>query len=253
MKIVILATDSTSTWMVVNALKEDYPDLTVALERPISKYRLLRNRARKQGAVRVFGQFLFMVYLKLLRWQSQSRISKLIETTGLLPMRPDHVSIVKFLSANSRACQDWLHSQAPDVVVVNGTRILAQETLSACSAVYLNTHCGITPAYRGVHGAYWALAGGDPLHAGVTVHVVDIGVDTGDIVYQESIKVDSEDNFLTYPIHQYSAALPLLKAAIQNVSNGTLITHKRNDLPSAVWYHPTIWSYFYTLCRRGVR
>jgi folate-dependent phosphoribosylglycinamide formyltransferase PurN len=253
MKIVILATDSTSTWMVVNALKEDYPDLIVALEQPISRYRLLRNRVRKQGVVRVFGQFLFIIYLKLLGWRSQRRISRLIEAAGLFPMRPVDVSIVKFLSANSKECQDWLLSQAPDVVVVNGTRILAQKTLSASSAVFLNTHCGITPAYRGVHGAYWALAGGDTQHAGVTVHVVDIGVDTGDIVYQDTIKVDSEDNFLTYPIHQYSAALPLLKAAIQNVSNGTLRAYQRNDLPSAVWYHPTIWNYLYTLCRRGVR
>ena len=51
--------------------------------------------------------------------------------------------------------------------------------LEAVPAVFLNTLAGITPSYRGVHGAYWALVQRQPDACGVTVHLVDAGIDTG--------------------------------------------------------------------------
>jgi methionyl-tRNA formyltransferase len=253
MKIAILATDSASTWIVVNALKASYSDIWVVLEQPVSRFRLLRNRMRKLGRVAVLGQLFFMLYLPLLRWRSRTRLAQLIRTGGLSTTRPADPMVSEFESANSSACHARLRELAPDVVVVNGTRILSRETLSACSAVFLNTHCGITPAYRGVHGAYWALAQGDAAHAGVTVHVVDPGIDTGNIVYQQRVEMDQHDNFVTYPVQQYVAAIPLLLAALRDVSAGKLKTYRREDLTSALWYHPTLWQYMWTRLLRGVR
>jgi len=70
----------------------------------------------------------------------------------------------------------------PDVVVVNGTRIIAEKVLHSVPATFLNTHSGITPLYRGAHGGYWALVKKDRANCGVTIHVVDAGIDTGGIV-----------------------------------------------------------------------
>lgn len=253
MKIVVLATDSPSTWMIVNVLRADYPDLRVGIEQPVSRFVLLRNRMRKLGVVNVIGQILFMLYLPVLRQLSKGRIEELISSAGLSAEPPAGLVRAGFISVNSDACREWLLQVAPDVVVVNGTRILYRETLAACSAVFLNTHCGITPAYRGVHGGYWALAQGDAANAGVTVHVVDAGVDTGDIAYQKVFEIDRQDNFLTYPVRQYVVAVPLMKAAIEGVRSGTLKLYKREDLPSAIWFHPPLWQYLWTRLRRGVR
>ena len=43
----------------------------------------------------------------------------------------------------------WRHS--PRVVIVNGTRIIQERVLQSVDAIFLNTHAGITPMYRGVH------------------------------------------------------------------------------------------------------
>jgi phosphoribosylglycinamide formyltransferase-1 len=253
MKIVVLAAESASTWIIVNALRANYPDLRVCIEKPVSRFVLLRNRMRKLGLVNVIGQMLFMLCLPMLRQLSKRRIAQLTSSAGLSAAPPTDLVCTRFDSVNSEACREWLRSATPDAVVVNGTRILSRETLTACPAVFLNTHCGITPAYRGVHGGYWALAQGDPAHAGVTVHVVDAGIDTGDIAYQMAIKIDRQDNFLTYPVRQYVAAVPLMKAAIEDVRTGNLKTYKRDDLPSALWFHPTLCQYLLTRLRRGVR
>jgi folate-dependent phosphoribosylglycinamide formyltransferase PurN len=251
-KLVVLATDSSSTWMLVNALNEDYPDLHVAIENPISRLVLLKKRMVRIGVVKVIGQVLFMLYLPLLGRLSAKRIQSLVASAGLQTKPPTGVFVARFDSVNSQACREWLHNEQPTVVVLNGTRIVSPALLASCNAIFLNTHCGITPAYRGVHGGYWALVRGDKNNVGVTVHLVDAGVDTGSIVFQKTIKIDEQDNFLTYPVKQYIAGIPLMRCAIANVISGNLRTHRRNDLPSAIWHHPTLWHYLWACLRHGV-
>jgi len=253
MKVVVLATNSNSTWMMVNALRTRYPELHVVLEEPVSRWLLLKRRATRIGLLRVFGQALFMLYLPILRCLSNKYSQSLIAGAGYDNKRPPNLIIENFESVNSKACITWLASVNPDVVVLNGTRIVSSAVLSACSALFLNTHCGITPAYRGVHGGYWALYKNDFKNAGVTVHVVDTGIDTGDIVFQGAIEIDKLDNFTTYPIKQYIVGIPLMLRALEDVSSGHLHTGCREDLTSGLWLHPTVWQYFSARWLRGVR
>ncbi|MGZ5790511.1 MAG: formyl transferase, partial [Burkholderiaceae bacterium] len=251
--IVVLAQESTSTWMMVNALRETYPDLKVFLEQPVSRLTLLRRRAARIGVWAVFGQVLFMLLVPFMCRSGRKRNKELIAEAGLSTNPPPDITIVRGESVNSEDCIAWLTQERPDVVVVNGTRIISAKVLDACSALFLNTHCGITPAYRGVHGGYWALYKGEPENMGVTVHLVNSGIDTGDIVYQETARVDGADNFLTYPVKQYIAGIPLMRKAIADIASSRLQTFLRTDLSSKLWHHPTIWQYLSAYFTRKVR
>ena len=103
---------------------------------------------------------------------------------------------------------------------------LFQKVLSCIDAPFINTHLGITLKYRGVHGGYWALANGDPDNYGVTVHLIDVGIDTGGVLYQKFIKVLKNDNFNTYPIHQIAHAIPLMKDTLNDIKENQLNTEK---------------------------
>lgn len=252
MKVIVLATDSDSTWMLVNAIRAECPSLQLACETPVSRWLLLKRRIRRAGIAVVLGQFLFMLLLPVLRRTRRTAVRQMIEQAGLSTRR-DAVAIRRFESVNSPECIAWLALEQPAVVILNGTRIVSREVLQCCQAVFLNTHCGITPAYRGVHGAYWALYRNDPLNAGVTIHVVDEGIDTGGIISQARIEVEPGDNFATYPVKQYVAAIPLMRAALAALRRGELVTTSRPDLSSAVWQHPTLWQYLRGRWQRGVR
>ena len=109
---------------------------------------------------------------------------------------------------------------------------------------------------RGVHGGYWAIYNKDLENYGVTIHKVDVGVDTGDILYQEKVKYDSKDNYFTYPIKQYLVAIPLIIKVIEKIYNGEQLTpYRRTDLQSQsrLWYHPTIFQYLYGLLVNQVK
>ena len=147
--------------------------------------------------------------------------------------------MIDVASVNDGRTVALLKEFSPRVVVVNGTRILDENLLNATSAVFLNTHVGITPLYRGVHGGYWALAVGDPEHCGVTVHKIDKGIDTGAIVAQALIKPTAADNFSTYPLLQIANAIPLLRQAIRDALDGKLETLPAPVGKSQLWSHPT--------------
>lgn len=90
-----------------------------------------------------------------------------------------------------------------------------------------------------------------PVNAGVTVHLVDQGVDTGGVLYQAAIKPEFADCFSTHPTLHLAAGLPLLKRAVQDARAGRLVV-RIPGLSSELFYHPTLWQYLRAYVR-GVR
>jgi methionyl-tRNA formyltransferase len=93
--------------------------------------------------------------------------------------------------ANAPECERLLKALAPDVLVLGSSRILRPHILNIPRVGVLNPHPGLLPGYRGVDVIPWALYNGDPL--GVTIHFVDPGIDTGDVVAQRRFEVSLGD------------------------------------------------------------
>jgi methionyl-tRNA formyltransferase len=140
----------------------------------------------------------------------------------------------------------------PDLILVIGTRIISQKVLDAEDCPFVNMHTGITPLYRGVHGAYWALVENDLEHCGVTIHFVDKGIDTGDVIAQAVVDPTSSDNFLTYPYLQLAAGIRLELEMISSLSSGNITTVKP-QLPSVLRTHPTLWQYMHNRIWKKVK
>ena len=82
----------------------------------------------------------------------------------------------------------------PDLVVLAGfMRILPAKFVQALSPNLINTHPSLLPAFPGAHAVHDALVAGAKT-TGVTIHVVDEGVDTGPHLAQRSVEVSSEDD-----------------------------------------------------------
>ena len=252
MSVVMLAGDGDSTWMIANALKDAVPLRAVVVEESIGSWARTRSRARRQGWATAIGQVLFVLYSRALHARSRARIRQIAAEHGLCAERPTGVQLLAVKSANDAEAITLLQRLAPRVVVVNGTRILSTKLLTSVDAVFLNMHAGITPMYRGVHGGYWALAEDDAENAGVTVHLVDAGIDTGGVLYQARIQPELADNFCTYPLLQLAAGVPLLLQAVREALAGRLQT-RDPQMPSKLHYHPTLWRYLWLRLARGVR
>lgn len=92
------------------------------------------------------------------------------------------------------ALTDAVRAHEPDLVVCAGfMRILGPAFLEAFGGRCVNTHPALLPSFPGAHGVRDALAYGVRV-SGVTVHLVDAGVDTGPIIAQTAVGVRDEDD-----------------------------------------------------------
>jgi folate-dependent phosphoribosylglycinamide formyltransferase PurN len=252
-RIVLLAGDWETTAVVYHFLKDHFSIEKVVMEAPVPRKEFLKKRAKKMGWFKVGGQVLFQLLIgKPLNKLSRKRIEAILHNYGLKKSPIPKEDIIQVPSVNSDKSIEALRALQPNLVVVHGTRIISKKVLESLQCRFVNIHAGITPRYRGSHGAYWALANGDKEHCGVTVHLVDAGIDTGNILGQERIAVSEEDNFATYAWLQLAEGLKILKSAIPKLLEGKPETVK-NELNSALWHHPTLWGYLYKRIFSGIK
>lgn len=253
--IVILATASETTNMVVNALAQEFEIARVIIEDRIPKRQFWARRLKRLGWSTVLGQILFgLLIVPILNWQAKDRLQVLKSHLSLNDKPFDSDLCTRVTSVNSEETRLLLQQLQPALIVVKGTRIISKKTLSCVPVRFINMHAGITPRYRGVHGAYWALVENKPEACGITIHLVDSGIDTGGVLEQGIIQPAVKDNFVTYPLLQLAVGLPLLEKAIRKELDGKLtIKEPLTKLPSKLWYHPTFWGYFWSRWRFGVK
>ncbi len=102
-----------------------------------------------------------------------------------------------------------LSSQSYDFLVSYRYRlILKDDVLSLFPDRVVNLHPSLLPWNRGTFSNFWSFLEGTP--KGVTVHYIDLGVDTGDLIAQERIRLPVEGETLrtTYDkTHEYLVRL----------------------------------------------
>lgn len=118
-------------------------------------------------------------------------------TTGDNPIlsaaRAASVSCKVFESSEADAAYIRQNHGIPELgVLAWWPRLIAGPLLSATAWGFVNTHPSLLPYNRGKHYNFWALVEQAPF--GVTLHVVDDGIDSGDIVAQRKIDYGWQDN-----------------------------------------------------------
>lgn len=122
-------------------------------------------------------------------------------------------------AANDRGittvCLDEIY-QEPGIVFLSVEFDKIIRTNRFSDALLLNLHFSLLPAYKGCFTSIWPLYFGEK-QTGVTLHCIDDGIDTGDILDQRVIEIP---NAMTarelYECYQ-DTGLALLKSNIQNI------------------------------------
>jgi len=106
-----------------------------------------------------------------------------IETFSI-PMMPERTEW-------DRELETLLAALIPDLVVSAGfMRILSQKIVNRFKII--NSHPALLPLFPGAHAVRDALAAG-ATETGTTIHWVDAGVDTGEVIAQERVEIHSDD------------------------------------------------------------
>jgi folate-dependent phosphoribosylglycinamide formyltransferase PurN len=107
-------------------------------------------------------------------------------------------------SVNGPGSESFIRACAPDVIIsAFFNRILKKNIIVLPKTGILNVHPGWLPHYKGAMSYFWTLKNNEP-YGGVTLHWINEGIDTGDIIAQRRFR-----------LHRHSTQhQALLKAAV---------------------------------------
>lgn len=110
----------------------------------------------------------------------------------------------------------------PDLLAAVGYLCrLKEPVLSVPRLAPVNFHASLLPAYRGKHPVFWALRNGESW-SGLTIHMMDSGLDTGDILYQAKVRTRKGDTVSSLYDRIMDHSVRLVPRLVQDAEYGRL-------------------------------
>jgi methionyl-tRNA formyltransferase len=102
----------------------------------------------------------------------------------------------------------------------NKQYIFTRNVLDSFNYGVINYHCSLLPKNGGKYPIHWQIYKGED-KIGITIHYCDEGIDTGDIIIQESVPLGEDDTFKTIYFGQVlQKSVDLLSKAVQLLREG---------------------------------
>ncbi len=103
--------------------------------------------------------------------------------------RMRNIDFIQTSDINSSDAEAFLEKKKPDCVLFTGGGMIRENIIKRAGRGVINCHMGILPHYRGMDVVQWPLLKGDFGNVGLTTHLMDKGVDTGDIIKKLYVEV----------------------------------------------------------------
>ncbi len=123
-------------------------------------------------------------------------------------------------SMNDPEAVDYVRQRETDLLINAGGGIFRPGIIQAPRIGMLNAHMGWLPAFRGMNVLEWSLFHDQP--AGVTVHLIDRGIDTGDTLLFEEIAVEAGDTIAALRARALVTSVELVVRAVEGLANSQL-------------------------------
>lgn len=95
-------------------------------------------------------------------------------------------------SINSKESLEKIRAYNPDLLVsILGNQIFKKQLLELAPKGSINLHSSLLPKYRGLMPTFWVLKNNENF-TGVSVFFIDEGIDSGPIIIQKKIKIETK-------------------------------------------------------------
>tara|TARA_B100001059_G_C17836401_1_gene588470 strand:+ start:470 stop:1363 length:894 start_codon:yes stop_codon:yes gene_type:complete len=147
-----------------------------------------------------------------------------------------NIDYLKHKNVNSDEFILLLEKYNPDLFVsMSFNQIFKSKIFNLPKYKTINCHAGKLPFYRGRNVLNWVLIN-DEKEFGITVHFVDEGIDTGDIILQKSFQITDQDSYKTLLEKAYIECANILYDAVLLFKKGNVKTYKQNKIHPVGFY-----------------
>jgi methionyl-tRNA formyltransferase len=153
---------------------------------------------------------------------SDSTLSELAKEAGITVKSPAAVNAWEFV--------EWVRSLEPELnISMSYDQILRRPIIDSAPSGFINCHAGKLPCYRGRNVINWAIINNEK-EIGLTVHYVDEGIDTGDIILQRTVPITFEDTYETVLAKVRNSFPDLLAEAVGLIEKGKVGRQPQSNL-----------------------
>lgn len=132
------------------------------------------------------------------------------------------LNVIERNDLNSEEFIQEIKAYEPDLFISVASPIIFKEDLIKIPKIdCINIHNAPLPKYRGMLPNFWQLFHGEAT-AGITIHKIDKGIDTGKIVAQELIPIGTEDSLDSLIKKTKKESASLLKDVIEKYRQGSV-------------------------------
>ena len=119
-----------------------------------------------------------------------------------------------------------LHARADLGILAWWPKLVSSRILSSTRLGFINTHPSLLPHNRGKHYNFWALVEQAPF--GVSLHFVDEGIDSGDVIAQSLIFYDWEDTGESLYLKAQEEMFALFAKEYPRIRAGSIVRTKQD-------------------------
>jgi len=140
---------------------------------------------------------------------------------------------------NSSNVLNIVREEKPDMIIAAYfDQIINKDLLKIPTFGILNIHMSMLPKYRGVKPVFWALNNNEST-TGISIHLMDEGLDTGDIIAQKEISISPEDSMDLLSIKISKIGSRLLIDSVENIFLNRYNLQKQNLSSGSYYSQPT--------------
>lgn len=139
-----------------------------------------------------------------------------------------NIPIIETEDFHSKEILTKVNQSQLDIIVFTGGGLIRNELIKLPKIGILNCHMGILPFYRGMDCTYWALLNKDHDKIGFTTHLMDVGVDTGNIIKKYYISNNFGKNpDLILKAIEYNMAPSIIESLILVLNNKLILENQK--------------------------
>ena len=149
-----------------------------------------------------------------------------------------NIPYIKSPNINSPEFLEQILPLGCDIFVsMSFNQIFKEPLISTPRLKTINCHAGKLPFYRGRNVLNWALIN-DEKEFGISVHYVDSGIDTGDIILQRTYQISDKDDYTSLLTLAHTECASVLFEALQSIQNGTVMPIRQDSIHKVGFYCP---------------
>ena len=161
----------------------------------------------------------FITVLHKIRIKLSKKLSFIPSPLVIDYARGKGIKTFEIENPNSKNFLDELRELKPDVIINQSQSIIKKDLLQIPKYGVINRHNALLPKNRGRLTPFWVLYKGEK-ETGVSIHFIDEGIDSGEIIVQKKYKVRNNDTFNSLVKRNYEIAGKAMLEALDILESG---------------------------------